>query len=95
MKTLEQIFRRNLVRLRGNRTQAVIAEAAGIPLRSYQHVESTGAIPQSPNRLAIAKALGVNEADLFVDHSEYGAKKIHSPREALKIIEAFLTSQGL
>lgn len=86
MKTIEEIFRKNLIRLRSDRTQAAIAEAAGVPLRSYQHVESTGAIPQSPNRQAIAKALGVEEADLFVDLDRYGPVRPLYPEEALAIL---------
>lgn len=67
MKTLEEVFKKNLKRLRGARTQAAIAEAADIPLRSYQHAES-GIIPQGPNRTAITKALGVStELELFMD----------------------------
>ena len=95
MKTIEEIFRENLVKLRGRRTQAEVAEAADIPLRSYQHVESTGAIPQSPNRLAIAKALGVHESYLFVDHTQYGTQKIHSPKEALKILVDFVNKHDV
>lgn len=67
LKTLEEVFKDNLKRLRGRRTQAEIAEAAGIPLRSYQHAES-GVIPQGPNRTAIARALGASrETELFMD----------------------------
>lgn len=59
----------NLRKLRGTRTQAEVAEMAGIPLRSYQNVEINGAIPQGPNLTAIAKALGVPETRLFLDDS--------------------------
>lgn len=90
MKTIEEIFRKNLIRLRGSRTQALIAELAGIPLRSYQHVESTGAIPQSPNRMAIAKALGVEEVDLFVDLDRYGPIRELYPEEAIIILSEFV-----
>lgn len=90
MKTIEEIFKKNLIRLRGERTQAKIAEDAGIPLRSYQHVESTGAIPQSPNRRAIAKALGVEESDLFVDLERYGPIRPIYPEEALSILTDYV-----
>lgn len=86
MKTLEEIFRVNLIRLRGSRTQAAIAELAGIPLRSYQHVESTGAIPQGPNRTAIARALAVEEGELFVDRHRYGPRRDISAREAWEVL---------
>lgn len=72
MRTLEEVFKENLKRLRGRRTQAEVAEAAGIPLRSYQHAES-GIIPQGPNRTAIAAALGVGrETELFLDQELAG-----------------------
>lgn len=84
MKTLEEIFVENLRRFRGDRTQAEIAERAGIPLRSYQHAEG-GAIPQGPNRTAIAQALGVKESALFVDFDEFERKAI--PQDVLELLE--------
>ena len=92
MKSIEEIFRTNLIRLRANRTQAEIAELAGIPLRSYQHVESTGAIPQAPNRKAIAKALNVEESDLFVDLEKYGPVRQIYPEEALSVLNDYIKS---
>ena len=86
MKSLEEIFRANLIRLRGPRTQAAIAELAGIPLRSYQNVEVNGSIPQGPNRRAIANALGVPESHLFVDPHEFVPVDVVDPITALAIV---------
>lgn len=93
LKSLEEVFKANLLRLRGSRTQADIAELAGIPLRSYQNVEANGAIPQGPNRKAIAQALGVPETHLFVDLAEFsaGAASV-TPSEALAVLEKAINS---
>jgi transcriptional regulator with XRE-family HTH domain len=88
LKTLEEVFIHNLKRYRGKRTQAEIAEAAGIPLRSYQHAEG-GAIPQGPNRAAIAEALGVQETELFLDPDLTSP----TPRQALEVIAKALGTQ--
>jgi len=69
--TIQEIFIANLKRLRGKRTQADIAEAAGIPLRSYQNAEINGAIPQGPNLAAIASVYGIPETHLFVNPAEF------------------------
>lgn len=83
MKTIEEVFIFNLRRLRGSRTQAEIAESAGIPLRSYQRAEY-GDIPQGPNRQAIARAFGLDsETALFIDPELTG---IVTAAEAWKIV---------
>ena len=92
MKTIQEIFIANLKRLRGERTQAVIAEIAGIPLRSYQNAEINGAIPQGPNLAAIAKAFGVPETHLFVDSVEFvpvGTSVPFLKMRAIELIAAF------
>jgi transcriptional regulator with XRE-family HTH domain len=66
VKTIEEVFSENLKRLRGDRTQAYIAELAGVPLRSYQKSEALQ-LPRPDNRRAIARAFGVSEAELFLD----------------------------
>lgn len=92
LKTLEEIFKNNLLHLRAERTQSAIAELAGIPLRSYQRCEY-GDIPQGPNRLAIAKALRVEEGDLFVDRDRFMMKNI-SPEDALEIVSQALRTRS-
>lgn len=87
MVTLEEVFKANLKRLRGNRTQAEIAESAGIPLRSYQHAES-GIVPQGPNRQAIARALGVQETTLFMDPELSGDAALEAENRQLKRLNA-------
>lgn len=66
LKTIKQIFHRNLRALRGERTQAEIAEAARIPYRTYVESERS-VIPQGPTLAAIAKVYGVSEVALFQD----------------------------
>lgn len=78
MKTIEDIFGENLRRLRGERSQAAIAEKAGMHVVSYQRCES-GTIPHRPNLEAIIRALGTEEFELFVDRTHY------VPREAIEI----------
>lgn len=86
MKTLEEVFKENLKRLRGARTQSEVAKAAKIPLRSYQHAES-GIIPQDPNRQAIAGALGVpDETHLFVNLDAFMPRHPITPQEALEVL---------
>lgn len=88
MKAIEEIFRANLLRLRGGRTQAIIAELAGLPLPTYRNIEVKGAIPQAPNRGAIARAFGVPESHLFVDLDEFmpGSGSEISPMAAWEIV---------
>lgn len=83
------MFADNLRRLRGKRTQAEIAEAADIPLRSYQHAES-GIIPQGPNRTAIARALGAaGETELFLDPDLRGLSPAVELFEMLPTLDDF------
>jgi transcriptional regulator with XRE-family HTH domain len=64
VKNIQDVFSANLRRLRGGRTQAEIAESAGVSPATYQRAEN-GVIPQ---KLAdVARALGVAETDLFLD----------------------------
>lgn len=64
--TIREVFVKNLREFRAGRTQAQIAELAGIPLRSYQRAEY-GDIPQEDNLKAIARAFGVTPTRLFLD----------------------------
>lgn len=94
MKTIEQIFKNNLIRLRGARSQADVAEAAGIPLRSYQRCEY-GDIPHGKNRRAIAKALKVPESALFVDPEEYQAVSENDVDSALEMLTRFVNAHKM
>jgi transcriptional regulator with XRE-family HTH domain len=90
VETLEEIFKKNLVRLRRGRTQAEVAELAGIPERSYQNAKLNGVIPQAKNRMAIAKAFGVDELDLFVDPDRYVKNTGISALQALEVLTEFV-----
>jgi len=67
LETIEQVFSYNLKRLRGKATQAAFAEKIGVPLRTYQHFESGGIVPQGATRQALAQKIGVGETALFLD----------------------------
>lgn len=92
MRTLEEVFRANLKRLRGSRSQDAIAETAKIPKRTYQHAEA-GAIPQGPTRQAIAAAFGVPEASLFLDETLIPQSDAGDLRELLRLTAALNDSQ--
>lgn len=68
LKTIDEVFAYNLRRLRADRTQSSIAEAAKLSLRSYQALEA-GAIPKRRlTRSRLAAALGAEtETVLFQD----------------------------
>lgn len=68
MITIEEIFAQNLKQLRGNLTQAQVAEKANIPLRSLQRLEQ-GQLPHRDNLVALARAFNVPESRLFFDES--------------------------
>lgn len=88
MKTIKEVFSHNLKHFRGSRTQAEIAEKAGIPVRSYQNME-WGTIPQEANLDAIARALGVQPTALFLD-PDYSLDP--NPIYALEIIRGAFES---
>jgi transcriptional regulator with XRE-family HTH domain len=90
LKHLEKIISENMVRLRkakGYHTQEAAAEAAGIPFRTYQDIERGVTWPRRSSLKAIAQALGVGEAQLFIDPAVSG--KI-TPQEALDVISEAL-----
>lgn len=66
LRTIKEVFTRNLRHFRGNYTQAEVAEKAGISFRSYQNMES-GQFPREANLEAVARALGVQPTALFLD----------------------------
>jgi len=67
LETINKVFAYNLRRLRGERTQSEISEAADIPFRTYQRLEA-GAIPKTREHLrAIARVHGCTETALFLD----------------------------
>lgn len=65
--TLEEVFAHNLRTLRGALTQAEMAERAGVPLRSYQKMESAEVVPHADTRKMLASNLGVSEPSPFLD----------------------------
>ncbi len=92
LKTINEVWAFNLRRFRAKRTQSDIAEAVGMSLRGYQHLE-TGALPKSQGTTAIiAKVLGVSESRLFADPDEVPKP---SAKEALKIVEDALKASEL
>lgn len=66
LKTIQEVIEFNLRRLRGKRTQSEVAEAAGIPLRTYQDAEG-GHIPRPSTITALSQAFKVSETELFLD----------------------------
>lgn len=69
MESIRQILGFNLRLLRGDRTQAELAEVLGLPLRSYQRIESGVAFPQESTLKQITTKLGVSESALFQDQT--------------------------
>lgn len=51
--------------VRGDRTQAEMAEALGMPLRTYQRLEGAERFPQEATLEQITAKLGVSEESLF------------------------------
>jgi transcriptional regulator with XRE-family HTH domain len=87
LKTIKEVFAENLRRLRGDRTQAALSEAADIPLRTLQKWEA-GRLPRDEGQLqALATALGVAETALFIDAS---ASAEPTPQEALEVLSRAL-----
>lgn len=82
LKTIKEVFKSNLRRLRGDRTQADMASLAGIPFPSYRAFEY-GRIPQGENLAALAAALGVSETALFLDPD---LVREPTPEQALEVI---------
>jgi transcriptional regulator with XRE-family HTH domain len=67
--SIRKVFSFNLRMLRSDRTQAAMAELLGMPLRSYQRLESAEAFPQEATLEQITSKLGVTEESLFQDQS--------------------------
>lgn len=68
MKTIREVFKNNLKRLRkarGFRNAEAFARAHDIPWGTYQSAEQGKTIPQPETLAKIADALGVFEVDLF------------------------------
>lgn len=86
LDSIEKVFSENLRRLRGERTQAEIAELAGVPLRSYQKAEAEQ-IPRPENRRALVRAFGLkSETELFVDPDLFPSAPSPTPAEALEVL---------
>lgn len=83
---MKEVFAANLRKLRGNRTQAELAELANIPFRTYQNLEGGTYWPEYKNVRAIAAALGVPETRLFKDPDLEA-----SPEEALEVLRKRLS----
>lgn len=67
LETIEKVFAINLRKMRGNATQADMAERLELQLRAYQHMEAGEVIPQAETRRLIAKNLKISETSLFLD----------------------------
>ena len=95
-----------IFRKKSGKTQAEIAEAAGVADRTYADIERGTVNIRIETMLRICEALHITPDDLFVDehaNTEIDATDIlerlkHSTREnkeaALQIIEIFLDSHG-
>jgi transcriptional regulator with XRE-family HTH domain len=84
LKTIREVFKSNLKRLRGRRTKEQLAELAGVAFPTYRNAER-GRIPHSGTLKAIARAFGVTEPALFLDPDL--APKTPSAEEAIKLLE--------
>lgn len=82
MRSIKEVFSSNLRKLRGDRTQAEVAEAANIALRTLQKLES-GQLPREENLMGLAKAFDVPETQLYFDED---LVRQPGPAEALKIL---------
>lgn len=84
MKTIQELLSFNLRSLRGDRTQEQIAEAAGIPFRTYQDCERGIKLPQQPTLESLAKLYGVSQLAFFqdVNAGKILAQKLNSIRAA-------------
>jgi len=67
---------------------AVVAEAAGLPFRTYVSIDMGDTWPRIDNLGAIAKALGVPVSRLFRDKDSEP-----TPSEALEILRRLIESQ--
>ena len=93
LETIDKVLSFNVRKYRGKRSQATIADAAGLPLRTYQRYEN-GVLPRRRSHLvALARALGVNETALFLDPDlikEAAASFPVTPDHALYVIRGFI-----
>jgi transcriptional regulator with XRE-family HTH domain len=71
LENINELFIQNLIRLRqeNGMTQAEMAEAAGVDIRTYQKYEYKQTFPRPDKIRRMARALGVTESDLFKDPS--------------------------
>lgn len=67
LANIKEVFANNLRTLRGERTQAAMAEQLGIPFPSYKNLESGQFMPSHANVAIIAERLRIDEARLFAD----------------------------
>lgn len=89
MRTIREVFAENLREIRGNRTQAYMAEAVGISLSTYQKME-LGNVPQAHNLEVLANGLGVPETRLFFD-SDLVTQP--TPEQALEVLATVVKSK--
>lgn len=92
LKTIKQVFASNLRLFRGKRTVEEIAEAADIPYRTYQEME-TGRMSRPKNIAAVAKALGVPETRLFLDPDLLDVRP--TVQTALKVVQEHIEMTGV
>jgi transcriptional regulator with XRE-family HTH domain len=81
LNTIREAFAFNLRLLRGNKTQAEMAEFLSLPLSTYQKLES-GQVPQRGTMEAITQKLGVSEVSLVQLPGEAPPPSPVSPRLA-------------
>lgn len=64
MNTVREALGFNLRMIRGDRTQAEMAELIGLPLGSYQRLDAGDVFPRPDTLAQLAAKLGVSEASL-------------------------------
>lgn len=90
MVTIKEILKFNLRSLRKGMSMADLAEASGLPYRTYQSIEDGSRWPRVENLDAIAKALGVPPARLFQDPALKP-----TTAEAIAVIQAALSTPAI
>lgn len=91
LETIDKVLSFNVRKFRGKRSQSAVADAAGLPLRTYQRYEN-GVLPRRRRHLvALARALGVSETALFLDPDLVRPDPITAARVLSEFVEKHST----
>ncbi len=90
MPHISGILAKNIVRLRGEMSQEMLSELSGVGIGTIGKLEKGKVWFGKQTIQSLAKALKVNEVELFIDHEMTPKPSI---REAWKIINEYLENQ--